>query len=224
MYKNKFKMTPDQNRRYARSNFTELVHTDARFEGVNTTLPQTQTIIDGMSVTGVSISDTLVIVNLKKGWQLVTETTEPMSLPLEQQINKVVAMEDSLAPGEFRTGQGGVAIASSGYFEPDEVNIKAEQTFLTNLLHSDKTTTDKALTLLYHNMRGQLFWDGNKRTAMLSANKMMIDGGAGLISVPLDKWDDWNTLISDFYVSGDMELVKEWTYQNGIQGPDIFKL
>jgi hypothetical protein len=30
--------TSDENRRLARSNFTKLVHTNTRFEGVNTTL------------------------------------------------------------------------------------------------------------------------------------------------------------------------------------------
>ncbi len=38
---------PAENRRFAPSNFTKLVYTNARFEGVNTTLSQTQTIMDG---------------------------------------------------------------------------------------------------------------------------------------------------------------------------------
>ena len=46
----------------------------------------------------------------------------------------------------------------------------------------------------------------------------MIDHGAGLINVPLDKWDVWNDLISKYYLSGDMKTLKDWTYVNGIQG------
>ena len=83
------------------------------------------------------------------------------------------------------------------------------------------TTTDKALTVMYHNMRQQIFWDGNKRTATLSANKIMIDGGAGLINVPLDKWDQWNELIANYYRTNDMTKIKQWTYDNGIQGLQI---
>ena len=83
------------------------------------------------------------------------------------------------------------------------------------------TTTDKALTVMYHNMRQQIFWDGNKRTATLSANKIMIDGGAGLINIPLDKWDQWNELIANYYRTNDMTKVKKWTYDNGIQGLQI---
>ena len=71
-YMDKYKFTAAENQRFARANFTKLVHTNARFEGVNTTLPQTQTIMDGMSVAGVPVEDVLTIVNLKRGWQYIT--------------------------------------------------------------------------------------------------------------------------------------------------------
>lgn len=60
--------------------------------------------------------------------------------------------------------------------------------------------------------------DGNERTATLAANKVMIDHGAGLINVPLDKWDAWNDLISKYYLLGDTKELKDWTYANEIQG------
>lgn len=65
MYPDKFHLTKEQNRRFAKKNLVRLVFTNSRFEGVNTTLPQTQTIIDGMSPAGVSIDDSNVIVQLK---------------------------------------------------------------------------------------------------------------------------------------------------------------
>lgn len=52
-------------------NLTRLVFTNSRFEGVNTTLPQTQTIIDGLGVDGVPIDDINVIVQLKRAWQYI---------------------------------------------------------------------------------------------------------------------------------------------------------
>ncbi|GAW63001.1 hypothetical protein FC65_GL001342 [Ligilactobacillus acidipiscis DSM 15836] len=203
-----YNFTPAENRRFARSNFTKLVHTNARFEGVNTTLSQTQTIMDGMSVAGVPVEDVLTIVNLKRGWQYVTTQNEPLTLAMEKQINKVVAAEDALVPGDLRQGQGGI-------------NLGSEEFLQKTLADSQTTTTDKALTVMYHNMSQQIFWDGNKRTATLSANKIMIDGGAGLINVPLDKWDKWNELIADYYRTNDMTKVKQWTYDNAIQGLDV---
>lgn len=218
-YPDKYHLTKDQNRRYARQNFVNLVHTNSRFEGVNTTLPQTQTIMDGLGVDGVSIDDINVIVQLKKGWQLITEDDASLTLAFEKKINAIVALHDSLAPGELRTGQGGVDVGTADYFTPPVVDPNQESRFLTDLMQDDqRSTTDKALTLLYHNMRQQLFWDGNKRTATLAANKLMIDHGAGLINVPLNLWPRWNELISAYYQSADMTAIKEWTYAHAIQG------
>ena len=69
MFKDKFNLTTEQNKRLARSNLVKLVYVNSRFEGLTTTLPQTQTIIDGLGVDGVSIDDINVIVQLKRGWQ-----------------------------------------------------------------------------------------------------------------------------------------------------------
>lgn len=219
MYPDKFHLTQEQNRRFAKKNLVRLVFTTSRFEGLNTTLPQTQTIIDGMSAAGVSIDDTNVIVQLKRGWQYVIRENKPLSLNIEQNINLLVARYDSLDPGSFRTGNVTVELGNSnGEWQPPEINLDQERKFFDELMQKDTSITDKAMTLMYHNMRNQLFWDGNKRTATLAANKLMIDNGAGLISVLLNKWDKWNELISEFYLTGKMDKLKDWTYENGIQG------
>ena len=90
-FPDKFHLTRDLNVRYARSNFTRLVHTNARFEGVNTTLPQTQTIMDGMGVDGVSLDDINVIVDLKRGWEYVTKDSGAYSLNVAKEINRLVS-------------------------------------------------------------------------------------------------------------------------------------
>lgn len=131
----------------------------------------------------------------------------------------LVARYDSLDPGSFRTGNVTVELGNdNGEWQPSEINFEQEKKYFNELMQKDTSTTDKAMTLMYHNMRNQLFWGGNKRTATLAANKLMIDNGAGLINVPLNKWDKWNELISEFYLTGKMDKLKDWTYENGIQG------
>lgn len=221
MFKDKFNLTTEQNKRLARSNLVKLVYVNSRFEGLTTTLPQTQTIIDGLGVDGVSIDDINVIVQLKRGWQYIINSTEEFNLEFLKRINKIVALQESLDPGRLRIGNGGVSTIK-GEFTPPTVNVNNEKDFIANLIKkSSLTTTDKALTLMYHLMRNQIFWDGNKRTATLAANKVMIEHGAGLINVPLDLWPEWNNLIGDYYFSGDMTKLKEWTYEHGIQGVQL---
>ncbi len=166
-----------------------------------------------------SINNLNVIVQLKWGWQYVIRENKALSLKIEQNINLLVARYDSLDPGSFRTGSVTVELGNDkGEWKPQELDYQSEVDFFNNLMQKDTSVTDKAMTLMYHNMRNQLFGDGNKRTAILVANKLMIDHGAGLINVPLDKRDVWNNLISKYYLSGDMKTLKDWTYVNGIQG------
>lgn len=43
------------------------------------------------------------------------------------------------------------------------IDEQQEQEFLQKTLaDSQTTTTDKTLIIMYHNMRQQIFWDGNK--------------------------------------------------------------
>lgn len=218
MQKNKYHLSKEQNKRLAKINLTRLVFVNSRFEGLTTTLPQTQTIIDGLGVDGVSIDDINIIVQLKRGWQYTINYEGNLDLDFLKQVNKIVALNESLDPGNLRTGNGAVS-TMKGEFTPPVVNQGQEIEFLNRLLSDHmKTATDQALTLMYHLMRNQIFWDGNKRTASLAANKIMINNGAGLINVPLDQWPKWNQLIAEFYFSGDMRPLKKWTYDHGIQG------
>ena len=151
MYPDKFHLTKEQNRCFAKKNLVRLVFTNSRFEGVNTTLPQT--IIDGMSAAGVSIDDSNVIVQLKRGWQYVIREDKALSLKIEQNINLLVARYDSLNPGSFRTDSVTVELGNNkGEWKPQELDYQSEMDFFNNLMQKDTSITDKAMTLMYHNI------------------------------------------------------------------------
>ena len=222
-YRDKYRMTKEQNRRLVKMNFTQLVHITSRFEGVTTTLPETQTIIDGLGVSGVPVDDINTIVQLKRAWQYIITEESPLTLAVEQKINQITARYDSLDPGNFRSG-GGLVLTARGDFVSPEVDFSKEKKYFTMLMEQPKMSmTEKALRLMYHNMRQQIFWDGNKRTAFLAANKLLIDHGIGILSISLDLWPKWNELISDYYSSGELAPLLAWTYENGIFGIDMFK-
>lgn len=108
-FPDRFKLTRDQNRRFARSNIARLVYVNSRFEGITTTLPQTKTIIEGMGVSGVSIANMNKIIQLKRGWDYIINEDHPISLAVAKEINRIIARDESLEPGELRTGNGSVA-------------------------------------------------------------------------------------------------------------------
>lgn len=220
---NKYHMTVDQNRRMAKRSLTCLVYTNSRFEGLTTTLSQTQNIIDGLDVDGVSIDDINTIVQIKKGWEYIINDSESLTFDKLKLINAIVALYDAFEPGTIRTGSSQVVLMSDDTYTPEIPSESKEKEYFEDLMNKDTSATDKALTLMYHNMKNQIFWDGNKRSATLAANKIMIDNGVGLINIPLNKWGKWNELISNYYRTNEIEKIKEWTYENGIQGIDLNK-
>lgn len=81
-----------------------------------------------------------------------------------------------------------------------------------------KNTTERAIEYMLYGMRSQLFWDGNKRTSMICANKIMIENGNGIIKVPDNKLEEFNTLLSEFYTSNDKVKIKQFIFDNCIDG------
>ena len=62
-----------------------------------------------------------------------------------------------------------------------ESQIKEELETLLNQVN--KTKAEIAIEIMLSVMRRQMFIDGNKRVAMLFANKIMIDNGCGIITI-----------------------------------------
>jgi len=81
-----------------------------------------------------------------------------------------------------------------------------------------ENATERAIEYMLYGMRMQLFWDGNKRTSTICANKIMIENGAGIIKVPDNKLEEFNTLLSEFYSTNNNLKIKEFIYQNCIDG------
>ncbi len=71
---------------------------------------------------------------------------------------------------------------------------------------------------MLYGMRSQLFWDGNKRTSTISANKIMIQNGVGIIKVPDNKLEEFNILLTDFYNTNNNETIKQFIFDNCIDG------
>ena len=88
-----------------------------------------------MSAAGVSIDDTNVIVQLKRGWQYIIREDKDLSLKIEQNINLLVARYDSLDPGSFRTGSFTVELGNDkGEWKPQDLDYQSEVSFFNNLM------------------------------------------------------------------------------------------
>lgn len=79
-------------------------------------------------------------------------------------------------------------------------------------------TTQRAITLMLYLMRRQIFNDGNKRTAILCANKVLIGNGAGLVNIPVELISEFKERLIKYYETKKMKDMINFIYKNCIDG------
>ena len=67
-------------------------------------------------------------------------------------------------------------------------------------------------------MRTQIFRDGNKRVATIMANKVLIENGKGILSIPVKLDGVFKTMLVEYYETNEMDKLKSWLYENCITG------
>ena len=92
---------------------------------------------------------------------------------------------------------------------------------LNLLLSQNKSMTEIAIEVMLKLMRMQLFVDGNKRVAMLFANKIMIDNGCGIISISQEYQSTFYEKLIRYYETDNMDDLKQWIYNKCIDGMNI---
>lgn len=214
----KYKMTLEQNIFLAKRNLVDNVYANARMEGINVTFPQTKTILEGVNVSSLKLDDIQCILNLRDAWQFVISNINgKFNLEFICKVNEYVARNESLEWGKLRTGK--VEITGTNYIPevPEKNTVESE---IEEILRIENVT-QRAITYMLYGMRRQLFWDGNKRTSTIVANKIMIENGVGIIKVPDNKLEEFNILLTEFYNTNDMKKISEFIFDNCIDGIKI---
>lgn len=89
------------------------------------------------------------------------------------------------------------------------------------LSNNEISKTEQAINVMLWVMRRQMFIDGNKRTAMLIANKLMKENGCGIISIPIEKQNEFYKLLIIYYETNDSSIISKFIYDNAIDGIEL---
>lgn len=216
MFDDKYNLTREQNIFLAKKKLVDNIYSSAKLEGINVTFPETQALLDGVNVGRIPLADVEKILNLRDAWKYTLSNIDgTLDLMLVKKVNYYVARNESLAWGTLRTGQ--VGISGTDYVPPipDENSCTKK---LDEILEQDTSHTEKAIDLFLWLCRAQLFWDGNKRTATIVANKLLISNGNGIFQIKERDLVEFNTKLSSYYTSGKTDDIKQFLYKNVIEG------
>lgn len=199
-----YRMPVDRNIFYAKSNLAELVWREAIVEGIDCTYYAVKEICEGWagSFPKMRVKDVIVIANLKRAWDFVFETIDvPIDLSYVRQLNSIVCTGLMPEAGELRRVEVSIGGTSWKPVLPDCDVVKAEIPKIVERA----CDVDGALELFCYLTRGQLFLDGNKRTAQLVVNKLLIANGCGIFMIPGYVKDEFSELLTGFYETGKRE-------------------
>lgn len=80
---------------------------------------------------------------------------------------------------------------------------------------------ERAMGLFLGLCRAQLFSDGNKRTAQICANKVLIAGGAGVLAIPVEHKAEFESLLVGFYETGDGSRLEAFLVEKALDGYNL---
>lgn len=214
----KYHLTKKENVFLAKKVLVSSIYNSAKLEGINTTYPDTKTILDGANVPSLRLDEINCILNLRDAWNFVlSNIDEAITLDFICKINSFVSRNESLEWGVLRTGKVGINGVDYIPDIPNEAKIIAD---IKNIME-EKNITRRSLVLMLYLMRTQVFWDGNKRTSMIVANKIMIENGCGVITIKEEYFKEFNSLLTEYYNTNEMESLLKFLYNNCIFGMEI---
>lgn len=211
----KYNLTLEENIFLAKKLIVSNIYSNAKIEGCNVTFPETQTILDGVNVANVKLDDINCILNLRDAWKYaINNCSDDLSLEFICKINSFVARNEALEWGTLRTGRVGISGTEYVPQIPDKKEVEEKIEQIKNI----QSVTKRAIIYMLYGMRGQLFWDGNKRTSIIVANKILISEGKGILTIKDEHLNEFNKLLTNFYDTNDSSKIEEFLYNNCIFG------
>ena len=195
---------------FARANMKANIYDQAVLEGVATTYPQTETIIENGIVSGMTATDVQKILNLKHAWEFILDK-DVLSYPTDYYILCHIA---KLVNEGFYTDGGRirgvpVAIGGTSYVPPLPIETIVKEN-IDAILAESTDEVETAIRLCLYCMKTQIFNDGNKRASVIFANHYMISKGQGLIVIPESHVPEFKRLLVAYYEDRDNGEIVEF--------------
>ena len=195
---------------FARANMKSNIYDQAVLEGVATTFPQTEEILENGTVSGMTADDVQKILNLKHAWEFILDKDV-----IQAESNYYLLCHIAKLVNEGFFYDGGrirgvpVTIGGTEYVPPIPQELEVKEC-IDKIINSNKKKIDIAIELCMYCMRTQIFIDGNKRASVIFANHYMIAHGLGLIVIPEAQVPEFKKKLVKYYEKSDIKEINKF--------------
>ena len=192
---------------FARANMKMNIYDQAVLEGVATSFPQTEEIIENGKVSGMTAADVQKILNLKHAWEFILDRDVVSSRSDYYMLSHIARLANE---GFFDDGgriRGvPVTIGGSSYVPPlpNEHDVKNR---IQEIAEDNDEPINIAVRLCLYCMKTQIFLDGNKRAAVIFANHYLIAHGGGFLVIPEKEVPEFKRLLVRYYEGEDTAVI-----------------
>lgn len=199
-----------QNVDFARANMKANIYDQAVLEGVGTSFPQTEEIINNGIVNGVKATDVQKILNLKHAWEFILDIDVLQSdsnFYMVSHIAKLVNEGFYMEGGRVRNVP--VTIGGSSYVPPIPIESAVKEA-IDKIVLSGNEPIDIAIELCLYCMKTQIFIDGNKRASVIFANQYLISHGQGFLVIPEKEVPEFKKLLVKYYEGENHDIIRKF--------------
>ena len=195
---------------FARANMKVNIYDQAVLEGVATSFPQTEEIIDNGKVSGMTATDVQKILNLKHAWEFILDKDVIASTSDYYMLSHIARLVNE---GFF--SEGGrirgvpVTIGGSSYVPPlpNEGDMKDR---IREITEENGDVIDVAIKLCLYCMKIQVFLDGNKRASVIFANHYLISHGGGILVIPEKEVPEFKSLLVRYCEGENISIISNF--------------
>ena len=196
----------------AKREVSVLVHDAVQLEGINFTLPEIQTLMDGITVGGHKLSDQQIAINQAKAWEQLFEDVKDGAFAFSRAyaclLHGIAGKEEALEWGQLRSGS--VIIAGTDYMPPTAQELPELFDCLDGELAVIDDVYNKATLAFLRMARAQFFYDVNKRMGRFMMNGILLYYGYPVINVPAKRKLEFNEKMLAFYESNNPVSMQEF--------------